>query len=151
HEINRLTKQYIYNLAGQQYQGGSGGVQQSTVGGSLGGWIQQALAALAAEGEIDVSKINPQHVAMIIQAESSGNPNAINNWDSNAAKGTPSKGLMQTIDPTFQANHVQGTSTNVYDPVANIAAGIKYGVKRYGSIENVLAQKGTFSGGNNGY
>ena len=29
--------------------------------------------------------------------ESSGNPNAINNWDSNALRGTPSKGLMQCI------------------------------------------------------
>src|SRR5690606_9319359 len=38
-----------------------------------------------------------------MQQESGGNPNAINNWDSNARRGTPSKGLMQLIDPTFNA------------------------------------------------
>ena len=45
--------------------------------------------------------MNPNDIWMIIQHESGGNPNAINNWDSNAAAGMPSKGLMQTIDPTF--------------------------------------------------
>lgn len=33
----------------------------------------------------------------IILKESNGNPNAINNWDSNAAAGNPSEGLMQVI------------------------------------------------------
>ncbi|MEV2217049.1 transglycosylase SLT domain-containing protein [Streptomyces sp. NPDC050997] len=69
--------------------------------------------------------------------ESSGNPYAINLWDSNAAAGTPSKGLLQTIDPTFQAYHVAGTSWNPYDPVANITAACNYAAARYGSIDNV--------------
>ncbi|WP_153175843.1 transglycosylase SLT domain-containing protein, partial [Streptomyces sp. E2N171] len=55
-----------------------------------------------------------------IMRESSGNPAAINLWDSNAAKGTPSKGLLQVIDPTFQAYHVPGTAFDPFDPVANI-------------------------------
>ncbi len=33
--------------------------------------------------------------------ESGLRPDAANNWDSNATKGTPSKGLMQFIEPTF--------------------------------------------------
>ncbi|MEU8834444.1 transglycosylase SLT domain-containing protein, partial [Streptomyces sp900116325] len=64
-------------------------------------------------------------------------PQAINNWDSNAMKGIPSKGLMQVIDPTFNAYHVAGTSTNIYDPVANITASANYAAHRYGSIDNV--------------
>lgn len=32
-----------------------------------------------------------------IQTESSGNPKAINNWDSNAQAGTPSQGLLQCV------------------------------------------------------
>jgi SLT domain-containing protein len=72
-----------------------------------------------------------------IMRESSGNPNAINNWDSNAAAGTPSRGLLQTIQPTFDAYHVAGTSTNIYDPVANIVAACNYAYHVYGSIDNV--------------
>jgi SLT domain-containing protein len=69
-----------------------------------------------------------------INFESGGNPNAINNWDSNAAAGDPSRGLMQTIGSTFAAYHQPGTSNNIYDPVANIAAAINYIKSRYGSI-----------------
>jgi hypothetical protein len=69
-----------------------------------------------------------------IMFESGGNPNAINLWDSNAAAGDPSRGLMQTIGSTFNAYHQAGTSGNIYDPVANIAAAINYIKSRYGSI-----------------
>lgn len=58
--------------------------------------------------------------------ESGGDPNVVNDWDSNYQSGIPSKGLMQTIDPTFSAYHVAGTSTNVFDPLANIAAALNY-------------------------
>jgi hypothetical protein len=44
---------------------------------------------------------------------------------------------MQTIDSTFRGNHQPGTSNNVYDPVANIAAGINYIKHTYGGIQNV--------------
>jgi SLT domain-containing protein len=70
--------------------------------------------------------------------ESSGNPMAINLWDSNAAAGTPSKGLLQVIAPTFAAYHVSGTSWDIYDPVANITAACNYAAHRYGSIDNVF-------------
>ncbi|MEU0600096.1 transglycosylase SLT domain-containing protein, partial [Streptomyces sp. NPDC006393] len=72
-----------------------------------------------------------------IMRESSGNPNAQNNWDVNAQNGIPSKGLLQVIDPTFQAYHVSGTSGNITDPVANITAAANYAAHRYGSIDNV--------------
>ncbi|MET7980773.1 transglycosylase SLT domain-containing protein, partial [Streptomyces mirabilis] len=72
-----------------------------------------------------------------VMRESSGNPLAINNWDSNAKAGIPSKGLLQVIDPTFKAYHVPGTSMNPYDPVANITAACNYAAHKYGSIDNV--------------
>ncbi len=62
----------------------------------------------------------------LIGRESGGNPNAINNWDSNAAKGDPSRGLMQTIGSTFESNRDPSLPDNIYDPIANIVAGIKY-------------------------
>ena len=69
-----------------------------------------------------------------INFESGGNPNAQNNWDSNAMAGDPSRGLMQTIMSTFLAYHQAGTSMNIFDPVANISAAINYIKSRYGSI-----------------
>jgi SLT domain-containing protein len=62
-----------------------------------------------------------------MQTESGGNPNAINLTDINAQMGTPSKGLMQVIQPTFNMWHWPGTSMNIYDPLANIAAALNYG------------------------
>jgi len=71
-------------------------------------------------------------VLRLIQSESGGDANAQNNWDSNARAGTPSQGLMQLIPGTFAANHWPGTSDNIRDPLANIAAGINYAVRTYG-------------------
>lgn len=73
----------------------------------------------------------------LITRESNWDSGAINNTDSNAAAGTPSEGLAQTIGPTFNAYHVAGTSSNILDPVANVAAAIRYIVAVYGNITNV--------------
>ncbi|MEU5366961.1 transglycosylase SLT domain-containing protein [Streptomyces sp. NPDC005925] len=101
---------------------------------NLDGWIRESLAVMAENG-IPGSYDGIQRNIM---RESSGNPDAINNWDSNAAAGTPSKGLLQVIDPTFQEYHVPGTSSDPYDPVANITAACNYAAQRYGSIDNVF-------------
>lgn len=100
---------------------------------NLDGWIRSALGIMSQHG-IPGSYDGIYRNAM---RESSGNPNAINLTDSNAAAGIPSKGLMQVIDPTFQAYHVDGTSWDIYDPIANIAAACNYAASRYGSIDNV--------------
>jgi hypothetical protein len=100
---------------------------------TLDGWIRASLAVMAEHG-IPGSY---DSIYRNIIRESSGNPWAINNWDSNAAAGTPSKGLLQVIDPTFNAYHVANTSWDPYDPVANITAACHYAQHRYGSIDNV--------------
>jgi len=68
--------------------------------------------------------------------ESSFNPLAINLVDSNATSSTgnaadmmpnrASRGGVQTIPSTFAAFHQAGTSTNIYDPVANLCAARNY-------------------------
>ncbi|PZT73643.1 MULTISPECIES: transglycosylase SLT domain-containing protein [unclassified Streptomyces] len=100
----------------------------------LDGWIKESLAVMAEHG-IPGSY---DGIYRNIMRESSGNPYAINNWDSNAAAGTPSKGLLQVIQPTFDAYHVPGTSTDIYDPVANITAACNYAAAVYGSMDNVF-------------
>jgi hypothetical protein len=100
---------------------------------NLDGWIREAMAIMKKHnipGSYEGIKRN-------IIRESGGNPNAVNNWDINAQNGTPSKGLLQTIKPTFDAYHVEGTSTDMTDPVANIVAACNYAADRYGSMDNV--------------
>lgn len=51
-------------------------------------------------------------------------------------------GIAQTVPTTFARYHQPGTSTNIYDPVANICASINYVIHRYGvhrSGENLAA------------
>ena len=78
--------------------------------------------------------------------ESGGNPNAINLWDSNAAAGIPSKGLMQTIDPTFQAYKDPGFD-NIWDPESNIRASMNYALARYGSLSAAYDRAGGYDNG----
>ncbi|MET7860928.1 transglycosylase SLT domain-containing protein [Streptomyces sp. NPDC005318] len=100
---------------------------------NLNGWISEALDIMKAKG------IPGSYNGLYrnIMRESTGNPNAVNGWDVNAQNGTPSCGLLQVIQPTFNAYHVSGTSSNIYDPVANITAAANYAADRYGSIDNV--------------
>ncbi|MFF1307615.1 transglycosylase SLT domain-containing protein [Streptomyces sp. NPDC058307] len=100
---------------------------------NLDGWIKESLDIMKAKGI--PGSYNGLHRNII--RESSGNPNAINNWDINAINGIPSKGLLQVIPPTFRAYHVPGTSWNIYDPVANITAAANYAADKYGSMDNV--------------
>ncbi|MFF4283367.1 transglycosylase SLT domain-containing protein [Streptomyces kronopolitis] len=100
---------------------------------NLDGWIRQSLDIMRSKG-IPGSY---QGLHRNIMRESKGNPNAVNNWDINAINGVPSKGLLQVIQPTFNAYHVSGTPRKLTDPVANITAAANYAAHRYGSIDNV--------------
>ncbi|MEU6230211.1 transglycosylase SLT domain-containing protein [Streptomyces sp. NPDC047042] len=106
---------------------------KKTYANNLDGWIREALDIMGRKG------IPGSYNGLYrnIMRESTGNPNAVNGWDINAQNGTPSIGLLQVIQPTFNAYHVSGTSTNIYDPVANITAAANYAADRYGSIDNV--------------
>ncbi|WP_327151884.1 transglycosylase SLT domain-containing protein [Nocardia sp. NBC_01329] len=122
--------------------GDGGGPVTSTSGvptvdppGEVKEWIAEAIEVLRQNG-YDVKDSDAAIIAKMIEKESSNNPNAINLWDSNAKKGTPSKGLMQTIDPTFNAHKLPGHD-DIWDPVDNICAGAAYAIDRYGSLSNV--------------
>ncbi|MEV7887231.1 transglycosylase SLT domain-containing protein [Streptomyces sp. NPDC002817] len=104
-----------------------------TYANNLDGWIKESLDIMKSKGI--PGTYNGLYRNII--RESSGNPNAINNWDVNAVNGTPSIGLLQIIKPTFDAYHVSGTPFSQYDPVANIVASANYAADKYGSIDNV--------------
>ncbi|MCZ1011405.1 transglycosylase SLT domain-containing protein [Streptomyces lydicus] len=100
---------------------------------NLDGWIRESLDIMKAKG-IPGSY---EGLHRNIMRESSGNPNAVNDWDINAINGIPSKGLLQVIQPTFDTYHVSGTPHKLTDPIANITAAANYAAHRYGSIDNV--------------
>lgn len=67
--------------------------------------------------------------------ESGGDPSVINTWDSNYYAGTPSKGLMQIIEPTWEANtrpDIGSFEPNWSDPVKSVAVSTRYMDSRYG-------------------
>ncbi|OLL81876.1 Phage tail length tape-measure protein [Pseudonocardia sp. Ae168_Ps1] len=95
--------------------------------GGLDSWIAEAL------DHMGMSQSYATGLKQIILKESNGNPDAINNWDSNALAGNPSEGLMQVIPSTFEAYvHPDFADRSVTDPVANITAGVRYMIDRYG-------------------
>ncbi|MDF3144096.1 MULTISPECIES: transglycosylase SLT domain-containing protein [unclassified Streptomyces] len=108
-------------------------VAAKTYANNLDGWIREALDIMK-KHDIPGTYNGLYRNTM---RESSGNPNAINNWDINAQNGIPSIGLLQVIKPTFDAYHVPGTAWSQYDPVANLTAAANYAADRYGSIDNV--------------
>jgi soluble lytic murein transglycosylase-like protein len=114
--------------------------------GGLDGWVAEALRIM------DLPQGLAPGVKKIILHESGGNPRAINNWDSNAARGTPSQGLMQTIPSTFRKFvHPSLAHRSITDPVANITAGVRYMIATYGmgTLEN--GGRRSSSGGYVGY
>lgn len=108
-------------------------------------WRSLAIKALQLTGQYSAANLNSLLYQM--QTESSGNPNAINLWDSNAKRGTPSKGLMQVIDPTFRAYAMAPYNQNIWDPLSNMIASIRYAVSRYGSLGRAYQGHGYASGG----
>ncbi|MGW0784700.1 transglycosylase SLT domain-containing protein [Streptomyces sp. NPDC002913] len=99
----------------------------------LDGWIRESLEIMDDEGIPGTY----EGLHRNIMRESGGDPDASNGWDVNAQNGTPSKGLLQMIQPTFDAYHVDGTPKDLTDPVANITAAANYAADKYGSIDNV--------------
>ena len=165
--INRVAKKFV-NYKGMQGLGLSvGKAMVSSVTGEMPAWAKKLYDEMgvvnynpskgveqwrstvirALKMENQYSEANIKRTLHQMQTESGGNPKAINLWDSNAKKGTPSKGLMQVIDPTFRAYARKGFNKNIYDPLSNILASIRYAVSRYGTLAKAYRGVGYANGG----
>lgn len=71
--------------------------------GEIDSFIQGAAAAYGAD---------PKVLKEIARRESNFKADAVNNWDSNAKKGTPSKGMFQFIEPTFKSMAPKAKAAN---------------------------------------
>ncbi|TKP20182.1 phage tail protein [Enterococcus faecium] len=121
-------------------------ISGDSVGGSgVERWRNVAIRALKMTGQYSAANLNALLNQM--RTESNGNPNAVNNWDINAKNGTPSKGLLQVIDPTFRQYAMPGFNSNIFDPLSNILASIRYALSRYGSLTNAYRGVGYANGG----
>ncbi|MEQ7063379.1 tape measure protein, partial [Enterococcus hirae] len=121
-------------------------ISGDSVGGSgVERWRNVAIRALKMTGQYSTANLNALLNQM--RTESNGNPNAVNNWDINAKNGTPSKGLLQVIDPTFRQYAMPGFNSNIFDPLSNILASIRYALSRYGSLTNAYRGVGYANGG----
>ncbi|MEV0296749.1 transglycosylase SLT domain-containing protein [Nocardia sp. NPDC050710] len=137
------------NHSGSSSGSSSGGSSSAPTGpmptGDVAKWIEDAKKVLIEMG-YDPKDIDERAIAMIIQHESGGNPYAENRWDSNWAAGHPSKGIMQTIDSTFNAYKAPGHD-DIWNPVDNIVAAVRYSIDTYGSVDNVPGIVAMNSGG----
>lgn len=123
----------------------------------MGAWIKKQFQELANPGGSGVERWRPYVIRAlkmngfeasayqvaawmkVIQRESNGNPLAVNHWDRNARAGHPSKGLVQTIDSTFNANAFPGHH-NIFNGFDDLLAGIHYMAARYGRGPGAFAR-----------
>lgn len=111
-------------------------------------WAELVLSVMAEHN------IDPYYLPGIlaqIQQESSGNPNAVNNWDVNADRGYASMGLLQVIAPTYRVYAPEGYEGTLIKitvrgadvaqqfaspwqtvPYSNIWASLNYVINSYG-------------------
>ncbi|ASN70099.1 putative tail tapemeasure protein [uncultured Caudovirales phage] len=110
--------------------------QAAKAGGGVGGSgsaaarraIQRAQSILG--GRYKSSYITEQ-MMRVAKRESNFQSDAVNNWDINAQKGTPSKGMFQMIEPSFRAFAKPGHG-NILNPVDEAISAMRYIVAKYG-------------------
>ncbi|MFJ4322258.1 phage tail tape measure protein [Streptomyces tricolor] len=156
--IAKIPEKAIDALFGYADEADKKGASSSFGGGKIPTGQHAAIikAALSAAGVPPPGTLGQwlSGLNTLITRESGWNASAINRTDSNAKAGHPSQGLAQTIPSTFAA-YVPASlrSRGILDPVANVAAAIRYIVARYGNITRVQqadaskAPKGYAGGG----
>lgn len=116
-----------------------GGGSVANPGGSgVARWRSDVKKALKANGfKATASQVSAW--MKVIARESNGDPKAVNHTDINAQEGHPSKGLVQTIESTFNSNKFRGHG-NIFNGYDDLLAGIHYMKRRYGSGASAFAR-----------
>jgi cell wall-associated NlpC family hydrolase/SLT domain-containing protein len=100
------------------------------------GWVKSAILKGMAAADVKGAKW-ARGLVTIAYRESGFRKSAQNNWDSNAAAGIPSQGLMQVIPPTFKAHRAKNLPNDPFNPAASVAASANYIESRYRDISRV--------------
>lgn len=127
--------------------------QAVKAGGGVGGSgsaaarraIQRAQSILG--GRYKSSYITEQ-MMRVAKRESNFQSDAVNNWDINAQKGTPSKGMFQMIEPSFRAYAKPGHG-NILNPTDEAISAMRYIVGKWvpimGSWRSAFKRAGDFA------
>ncbi|MBF9278048.1 phage tail tape measure protein [Staphylococcus epidermidis] len=127
--------------------------QAAKAGGGVGGSgsaaarraIQRAQSILG--GRYKSSYITEQ-MMRVAKRESNFQSDAVNNWDINAQKGTPSKGMFQMIEPSFRAYAKPGHG-NILNPTDEAISAMRYIVGKWvpimGSWRSAFKRAGDFA------
>jgi hypothetical protein len=110
--VDELIKQTIGKLGGS---------------GDVGDWLAAAMHITGA----------PSHwmrgLAQLVGLESGGNPRAVNPTEVGSENAT---GLLQTLPSTFRAHAMPGMG-DIFNPIHNAAAAIRYIMDTYGSVYSI--------------
>jgi D-alanyl-D-alanine carboxypeptidase len=128
---------------GGPWQGGLPPPGYAPPGSGVERWRPVMIAALKYAGINPTNELVALGLRRLAQ-ESGGNERAVNNWDINAKRGDPSKGLMQNIGSAFPERARELAGRGIYDGFANIVASIRYTMGRYGSLEKGWGRPGGY-------
>ncbi|MFF5272073.1 peptidoglycan DD-metalloendopeptidase family protein, partial [Bacillus subtilis] len=107
--------------------------------------IQKAQSILG--GRYKSSYITEQ-MMRVAKRESNFQSDAVNNWDINAQKGTPSKGMFQMIEPSFRAYAKPGHA-NILNPTDEAISAMRYIVGKWvpimGSWRSAFKRAGDYA------
>ncbi|MGW4300432.1 phage tail tape measure protein [Streptomyces sp. NPDC004646] len=140
--IAKIPAKMIDSLLGYSKEADKKGASDSFGGGKIPSGQHAAIIrrALSAAGVPPPGTLGQwlSGLNTLVTRESGWNASAVNRTDSNAKAGHPSQGLAQTIPSTFNAYVPKSLKgRGILDPVANLAAAIRYIVARYGNITRV--------------
>lgn len=111
--LKAIAEPFKKTLADMDFSG-AGGARPAKAYGPM-------IKAAAAYMHQKITDFNVDMIERIIGNESGGNPHAINLTDNNAKAGTPSKGILQYIDPTFN-NYAMPGHKNIWNPLDQLIA-----------------------------
>lgn len=118
--------------------------------GNVDEWIREGFKVGNAWPEPSADQLSAMKSR--VMQESGGDPSAINDWDVNAQNGTPSKGLVQIIEPTWEAHRKMfGADVGSFDenwdnPIKSVATSTRYMKNEYGHVVGANGQGYTEGG-----
>ncbi len=126
----------------------------SAVGGS--GYTNARNAILKAQAILGGRYRSPfitNEMLRVAKRESNYTSDAVNNWDINAQRGTPSKGMFQMIEPSFRAYAIRGHG-NILNSVDEAISAMRYIVGKWvpimGSWRSAFKRAGDYAYENGG-
>lgn len=141
---NDITNQNIVNPL-KWLKGHGGGKVGGSGSANARRAIQRAQSILG--GRYKSSYITEQ-MMRVAKRESNFQAGAVNNWDSNARAGIPSKGMFQMIEPSFRAYAKPGHG-NILNPTDEAISAMRYIVGKWvpimGSWRSAFKRAGDFA------